>query len=145
MILSGQFTTRARRTDLRAALDDPDRFSGVPGVRDLEVGPDGVVRAVFTPRTGLGVTPLRMRVSRGERAEPDRAVLTAQGVSGPHAIDLEVELRFAEQEGGTEVTWVADLRVRGVLASTAQRVIGDIARAEIERLLTAAAEVVAAA
>jgi carbon monoxide dehydrogenase subunit G len=146
MNVSGTLTAPAPPEQLWGALAQPDRLAeALPSVDAASTGDDGTISAVVRPATGLGVTPFRLRLRVDEQQPPRRAVIRGGGTSAQSAVDLAVTLALEPAPGGTEVRWSADVTFRGYLASVGQRVLPDVARTEIERVLTTAAGLAAPA
>ena len=138
MHIGGEFITPGSGTALAALAGRTDDLKAVAALDDVTTGPDGSVRALFSPVTPFGRLGLRTRI-RAERADAAGAVLTVHAVRAQHAVDVRIELGFVPVDQGSRVTWSADLTVRGPAASVGQRVAREVARRAIAEVLQGAA------
>jgi carbon monoxide dehydrogenase subunit G len=138
MRISGQFTTTASVGALRALNAEPEKLSALPTLGDVVSTADGRFAVVFTAATPFGPQPIEARVVT-ERADETGSALRVHGRRGTHVIDVELTISWEEIQGGTAVSWEAEVGVRGPAASVAQRVAADVARCAIGDLLVSAA------
>ena len=139
MNVSGEFATSASPAALLRLRRDPAWLARVPALRDVTVTDHGTVRTVFSPVTPLGPVPLRMAIVV-EHADTTGARLRVNASRGAQAVDVDLRLGFREAGDATQVSWTAEVRVRGAAASVGQRVAGDIARRAIADVLQHAAD-----
>lgn len=139
MNVSGEFVTTTSPAALVRLRRDPDRLACVPRLRDTKVSDDGSVRTVFTPVTPLGRVPLSTAI-RVDHADDTGARLRVNASRGAQAVDVDLRLGFCEAGDATQVSWTAEVHVRGAAASVGQRVAADIARRAISDVLQSAAD-----
>ncbi len=145
MQFSGSLEIAAPRDRVWAFLMDPEGVGPCgPGVESIEVVDGDHFRA--RARVGVGFISARFAVDMAiaERAEPDRARITAHGQAPGSAVDATADMALSgPAEGPTTMEWSADVRIAGTLASvgarmiegTANRMIGqtfDCIRAKLE-------------
>ncbi len=125
MQFQGTVLIAAPRERVWAFLMDPNRV-GVcgPGVESIEVV--GADHFKARAKVGVGFISARfvvdMRVT--ERAEPDRAILTAHGQAPGSAVDATADMRLSgAPDGPTTMDWSADVAIAGTLASVGARMI----------------------
>lgn len=139
MKLSGDFTTSSTVEALQALEGRADRLATVPTLSEVGPGPDSSIEALFSPKTPFGRTPIAVRIVPQD-TNADGARLQVRGRHGPNAFDVRIALAFAPGASGTQVSWRADLDVRGPAASIAQRVAADVAHRAIGDVLSSAAD-----
>lgn len=140
MNISGKFGTASSAEALRRLGDAPGTLAHVSTLDEVEVDADGVIRARFSPETALGPLVLRIRIdviARDERGARLRVV----GQHGGHVVDVDLVLGFTSGAEGGEISWEADLVVRGPMASVGQRVAQDLVERAVSEVLREAAEV----
>lgn len=143
MNIAGTITSAATPAQLHGLGSDRDRLGRVAVLRDLVMDGDGLVRGRFTPTSVIAGTTFDVVIRTG-RVDAESAQLSVSGRHGPHRIDVALIIGFAPTGAGSEVSWSADVVVRGPLASVGQRVVGDLAARAIGEVLEQAAVVAGA-
>lgn len=139
MKLTGSERLSGERTEVWARLADPRALGeALPAVESVEVGGEDEFTASFRPQTGLGATPMTIDFEVTEREEPSRLTVRGTGGGGEYAVRLIASFELAEADGGTDVGWSLELHLHGVLRSLTQRVIEQLARQQVEAVLTGA-------
>jgi carbon monoxide dehydrogenase subunit G len=126
MILKGDVSIRAPRKQVWDFLTDPNQIGQcAPGVEKIEViEPNKRYRGVAS--VGLGGVKARFNgdIEILELDEPDYAKIKGHGTATGSAADVISEMTLSDgPEGGTLVTWTADVNVSGQLASLAARLM----------------------
>lgn len=130
MKVSGAADVRASAEAVRAALADGGLLTrAVPGLDQIEFGPDGDCRFTLTTTIAAVSGSYAGEARVAERTEPGVRVLrvTAAGARGKVAADLTIRLAAAA-DGVTEVSYTADAEVEGALAGIGQRMLASIAK-----------------
>ena len=130
MKVSGAADVRASAEAVRAALADAGLLArAVPGLDQIEFGPDGDCRFTLTTTIAAVSGSYAGEARVAERTEPGARVLrvTAAGARGKVAADLTIRLAAAA-DGVTEVSYTADAEVEGALAGIGQRMLASIAK-----------------
>ena len=129
MELSGEHTFAAPREQVWRFLLDPDVLHQcLPGCERLETtGPDeyeatmkigvGMVRGTFTGR---------VRIS--DKQEPERYRMLVEGSGTQGQVSGDGELRLAEENGQTRVSYSGTANVRGSIARVGARMMQPAAR-----------------
>ena len=128
MNISGAATVHAFPEAVWAALADRDLLvRAVPGLDQLDVRGDG--RRQFAVTTGIAAVSgsYSGEASVVERAEPGLIVLhvSAAGARGTVIADLTVRLAPLA-DGGTELSYEAEVEVEGAIAGIGQRMLASI-------------------
>ena len=140
MNIAGTISSPATPADLHALGSDRDRLSRVRVLSDLEIDGDKFIRGRFTPTSVIAGTTFDVVIRTG-RVDADSAQLEVSGSHGPHRVDVAISIAYAPAGAGSQVTWSADVAVRGPLASVGQRVVGELATRAIGEVLEQAAGV----
>jgi carbon monoxide dehydrogenase subunit G len=140
MNIAGTITSSATPAQLHGLGSDRDRLDGVGVLSELVIDGDGLVRGRFTPTTVISGTTFDV-VIRAGRVDAESAQLSISGRHGPHRVDVALTIAYAPTGDGSQVSWSADVVVRGPLASVGQRVVGDLATRAIREVLEQAAAV----
>lgn len=125
MRFSGTVRIAAPRDRVWAFVTDPTRVGACgPGVESIEV----VDATHFRARAKVGVGFISARfvvdMSMAELTEPERAVITAHGQAPGNAVDATARMDLSDAgEGATAMTWDADVKISGTLASVGARMI----------------------
>jgi carbon monoxide dehydrogenase subunit G len=87
----------------------------------------------FKPKVGVGIGVIRatftLDVMLAEQRPPSHFAMTGHGVAAGSAVDLtgQVDLT-AESETATQLDWVADVNVSGMIATVGARLLDSTAR-----------------
>jgi len=131
MLLKGDVTIQASRAKVWDFLTDPNQIGQcAPGVEKIETIEEmkkyhGVVSV------GLGSVKARFsgNVDILELDEPNRAKFKAHGTATGSAADAICEMRLTDgHDGGTIVSWTADVNVSGQIASLASRLMTPVSQ-----------------
>ena len=146
MIVRGSSSVAAPREALWTVLSDPERLGeALPGVDHVEAEDARRFSAAVRATTALGETPLALDFEIVEERPGEYVRIDGSGRAGENLLALSVELSLAEAGGGTDASWSADVRLRGVLASLLQRGLGSLFNEQVEAVLGAGARMCAAA
>jgi len=148
MRVAGEYTIAAPRNDVWAALLDPDVLAGtLPGFQRLERVDDHT----FTGALTLGVGPVQGRfdgrLELTDLVPPESYQLKMQGRGMPGFVEGAGEVRLAEAEAGTLLSYDVEVQVGGKIAGVGQRLLEMVSRTltkqALERLEKAILERVA--
>jgi uncharacterized protein len=133
--IGGTKRFQASRERVFRALTDPHELSQLmPGVQRVEVQSDDEWIAVVKPPFGRGLN-LKLDIRVTDRREPEHARLVAWGKSFGARISIETEFELAEDGGGTEMEWSADVGLAGLLGGFGGKALEPAARHQAERAL----------
>ena len=136
MHFEGTFSVKAPREKVFDFLLDPEALSEcLPDLQKLEVKSADEYKAVV--RAGVsfvkGDFALNFRVPEKDR--PSHAKLVANGTGIGSTVDLEAVMDLAEDDSGTtSMSWRAEARIGGRIASVGQRLIGGQAEKIVHNL-----------
>ncbi|MCH8338235.1 MAG: carbon monoxide dehydrogenase [Chloroflexi bacterium] len=131
MKLEGEVTIQADRQAVWDFLTDAEAISQcAPGLESMKIiEPDKQFEAVAA--VGFGTVKVRFvtNVKWVELDPPNMAKMTAHGTAPGSAADVEGEMRLEDiPEGGTRMSWSAEVVISGTLASLASRMMGSVSK-----------------
>ncbi|MCH8094406.1 MAG: carbon monoxide dehydrogenase subunit G [Chloroflexi bacterium] len=131
MKLEGEVTILADRQAVWDFLTDAEAISQcAPGLESMKIiEPDKQFEAVAA--VGFGTVKVRFvtNVKWVELDPPNMAKMTAHGTAPGSAADVEGEMRLEDiPEGGTRMSWSAEVVISGTLASLASRMMGSVSK-----------------
>ena len=129
MKLEGAYDVPAPRKKVWDAFQDPKLLKkAIPGCEKLEaVGPD---EYKATMKVGVGGVKgtFEGKVKLSDKQPPDSYKMSVEGAGGPGFIRGETVITLTDQDGGTKVSYSADLQVGGLIASVGQRMLGGVSK-----------------
>jgi uncharacterized protein len=133
--IQGERRIRASRERVFRALTDPHELSElIPGVERVEVTSDDEWIAVVKPPFGGGLN-LKLDLHVTDRRPHEHARLVAWGKSIGARISIETEFELVENGGATELEWVAEVGLAGLLRGLNRRALEPTAKQHAERSL----------
>jgi hypothetical protein len=130
MKIEGSYHIPAPRQEVWEAFLDPERLrQAIPGCEKLEAVGEDDYRA--TMRVGVAAVKgtFEGRVRLADKQPPDRYRLAVEGSGGPGFLRGDTLISLADApEGGTTVSYSADVQVGGLIAGVGQRMLGGVAR-----------------
>jgi carbon monoxide dehydrogenase subunit G len=131
MKLDGEVTINADRQKVWDFLTDPEAVSQcAPGLESMKIiEPDKQFEAV----AGLGFGTVKVRFVTNvywvELDAPNFAKMTAHGTAPGSAADVTGGMQLEDTaDGGTKMTWSADVMVSGTITSLASRMMGSVSK-----------------
>ncbi|MEE9215918.1 MAG: carbon monoxide dehydrogenase subunit G [Anaerolineales bacterium] len=131
MKLDGEVTISADRQKVWDFLTDPEAVSQcAPGLESMKIiEPDKQFQAI----AALGFGTIKVRfvtdVRWVELDAPNLAKMTAHGTAPGSASDVTGEMRLEDTaDGGTKMTWSADIMISGTITSLASRMMGTVSK-----------------
>jgi len=76
---------------------------------------------------------------------PNRYRMALEGSGGPGFVRGEAGMELSDAEGGTRVTYAADVQVGGLIASVGQRMLGGVSKMMLDQFFTRMTELLAEA
>ena len=129
MKLEGSYDVAAPRAKVWEAFLDPKRLrKAIPGCEKLEaLGPDE-----FKATMKIGVAAVKGtfegKVRLSDKKPPESYRLSAEGSGGPGFVKADTLITFTETDGGTRVSYSADVQVGGLIAGVGQRMLGGVSK-----------------
>jgi carbon monoxide dehydrogenase subunit G len=129
MKLEGSYEVRAPRQKVWSAFLDPETLrKAIPGCEKLEmVGPDE-----YKATLKIGVAAVKGtfegKVRLSDKKASDSYRLSAEGSGGPGFVRADTLISLSDIEGGTRVSYSADVQVGGLIAGVGQRMLGGVSK-----------------
>jgi uncharacterized protein len=139
MELSGTRIIAAPRHIVWQHLNDPDTLRAViPGCESLDaVGDDGF-EATVRQKIGPVRATFRGKVTLADICAPESYRIIGEGSGGIAGFAKGgADVRLAEVEGGTELTFEAEAQLGGKLAQLGNRLVGGVARRVVDEFFDA--------
>ena len=134
-------TPRARVWE---AFLDPGRLaSAIPGCDTLEeVGP-GEYKATMKVGVGPVKGTFEGKVRLADLDPPNRYRMEIEGTGGPGFVRGAALMELADADGGTRVSYNADVQVGGLIASVGQRMLGGVSKMMLDQFFNRMTEILA--
>jgi uncharacterized protein len=98
-----------------------------PGVQSLEViEPDKKFKVIAGVGFGMVKATFDTNVEFIEKQPHDYAKIKAAGKAPGSNVDATAELFLTDEEGGTQLKWIADVNIAGAIASVAMRLLSSV-------------------
>ena len=129
MKLEGSYEVKAPRQKVWSAFLDPETLrKAIPGCEKLEmVGPDE-----YKATLKIGVAAVKGtfegKVRLLDKKPSDSYRLAAEGSGGPGFVRADTLISLDDIEGGTRVSYSADVQVGGLIAGVGQRMLGGVSK-----------------
>jgi carbon monoxide dehydrogenase subunit G len=139
MNVSGERTFAAPREAVWRVLNDPASMAKtMPGVESFDVHDDKRWTANVKIPLGLGGLKMKVDMEKVEEREPDFAKLAVKGHGVGAMMNMETSFELGDApDGGTSMTWSADVKIAGPVGSMGQRVLQPIVNQQVQHVLTA--------
>lgn len=136
MKIEGSTNLAVPKVDVWNVLTDPERLTALLPEGSV-IAEDGTTswRARLSPPTALGNSPFSFTFTLLEQRPEDHVRVTGHGSASQNVVDLTARIDLSERDGGTDVRWESDVRLRGVLASLGQRSLRYVVQRQIEDVL----------
>jgi carbon monoxide dehydrogenase subunit G len=135
MRIEGTRRFEAPRERVFHALTDPYEIGQLmPGVERVEVSSDDEWIAVVEAPFGRGLN-LKLDMHVTDRRPPEHARLRAWGKSFGMRLSIDTEFQLAENGGGTDMTWTADVGLAGLLGGIGGKALEPAARRQADRAM----------
>ncbi len=129
MKIGGSYGFPAPRPKVWAALLDPARLAAaMAGCEKIETVGEGEYRATLKVGVGAVKGTFESKVTLSELEPPSRYKMAVEGSGGPGFVRGAAAMELADVQGGTRVSYSADVQVGGLIASVGQRMLGGIAK-----------------
>ena len=117
-------------------LNSPERMAKLmPGVESFDVQDDTHWRANVKIPLGLGGLRMSFDFTKLEEREPEFAKLHAKGNGVGAIVSMDTAFNLAEDGGGTDMKWEADVKIAGPVGSMGQRVLQPIVNQQVNNVL----------
>jgi carbon monoxide dehydrogenase subunit G len=146
VIVSGTKELSAPRATVWKVINDPAEMAKLmPGVESFEVTDATHWSAKVKVPLGLGGLKMTMNFEKLEEREPEFASMRAKGQGVGALMDMTTSFTLSEAGEGTSMAWEADVKIAGPVGAMGQRVLQPIVNQQVQQVLGALEERVAAA
>ena len=144
MKIEGTQDIPASQDKVWAAFLDPSTLAkAIPGCEGLEeIGP-GEYKAVMKVGVAAIKGTFEGRVRLMDLEAPNRYRMTVEGKGGPGFVRGEAKMSLAPSDGGTRVSYDADVQVGGLIASVGQRMLGGVSKMMLDQFFSRMTELLA--
>ncbi len=144
MKIEGTRDIPASQDKVWAAFLDPNTLAkAIPGCEGLEeVGP-GEYKAVMKVGVAAIKGTFEGRVRLMDLEPPHRYRMAVDGKGGPGFVRGEAMMALAPTNGGTQVSYDADVQVGGLIASVGQRMLGGVSKMMLDQFFNRMTELLA--
>lgn len=141
MKIEGSSDIPAPRQKVWAALLDPVQLAtAMVGCEKLEAAGEGEYRATLKVGVGAVKGIFEGKVRLSDLEPPTRYRMAVEGSGGPGFVRGEAALELADIEGGTRVSYSADVQVGGLIASVGQRMLGGVSKMMLDQFFSRMSE-----
>ena len=137
MKIEGSADIPAPREKVWAAFRDPNILAkALPGCEKLEaIGPNE-----YKATMKVGVAAIKGtfegKVKLSDLEPPNRYRMAVEGSGGPGFVRGDAGMQMTDVDGGTKVSYDADVQVGGLIASVGQRMLGGVTKMMLEQFFT---------
>ncbi|GBC69782.1 hypothetical protein HRbin01_01486 [archaeon HR01] len=136
MRFEDKFVVKADREKVWKFVTNPKDFSKlIPDVQKFEVVDDRNFKATFKIGLGMIKGSINMAFRYEEMNPPSFLRISGRGSGMQSTADLNISLNFNPADGGTEVAWVADLVVGGLVASVGSRLMESTTKTKVREIV----------
>jgi hypothetical protein len=145
MKIEGSSDIPAPRERVWAAFLDPAVLAqALPGCEKLEAIGENEYRAIMK----IGVAAIKGtfegKVKLSDLEPPERYRMAVEGSGGPGFVRGDAGMRLSDVDGGTRVSYDADVQVGGLIASVGQRMLGGITKMMLDQFFSRMTELLTA-
>jgi len=127
MKLEGSYDVPAPRQKVWDAFLDPKELrKAIPGCEKLEALGNDEYKATLKIGVAAVKGTFEGKVRLSDKKPPESYRLAAEGSGGPGFVKADTVITFTETDGGTRVSYSADVQVGGLIAGVGQRMIGGV-------------------
>ena len=137
MKIEGAADIPAPRDRVWAAFLDPEILAqALPGCEKLEaIGPNE-----YKATMKIGVAAIKGtfegKVKLSDLEPPNRYRMAVEGSGGPGFVRGAAGMQLSDVDGGTRVSYDADVQVGGLIASVGQRMLGGVTKMMLDQFFT---------
>ena len=129
MKLEGSYEVPVPRERVYAAFLDPEVLrQAIPGCEKLEAIGNGEYKATMKIGVAAVKGTFEGKVRLLDKKAPDSYRLAAEGSGGPGFVRADTLITLSDAEGGTRVSYSADVQIGGLIAGVGQRMLGGVSK-----------------
>jgi uncharacterized protein len=145
MKLEGSYTIAAPRQTVWEAFLDPERLrQAIPGCEKLEKVGEDEYKATLKAGVGAVKGTFEGKVRLFELQPPQSYRMAVEGSGGPGFLRGEAVMTLSDgADGGTTISYTADVQVGGLIAGVGQRMLGGVSKMMADQFFTRMTELLA--
>ena len=129
MKLEGSYDVKAPRQKVWGAFLDPETLrQAIPGCEKLELIGDDEYKATLKIGVAAVKGTFEGKVRLLEKKPPESYRLAAEGSGGPGFVRADTVITLTDADGGTRVSYSADVQIGGLIAGVGQRMLGGVSK-----------------
>ena len=129
MKLEGSHDIPVPRQRVWQAFLDPEQLrQAIPGCEKLEAVADDEYKATMKIGVAAVKGTFEGKVRLSDKKPPDSYRLAVEGSGSPGFIRGETVITLSDVDGGTRVSYSADVQVGGLIAGVGQRMLGGVSK-----------------
>ena len=137
MKLEGSYDIPVPHERVWSAFLDPETLrQAIPGCEKLEAAGDGEYKATMKIGVAAVKGTFEGKVRLFDLKPPDSYRMSVEGSGGPGFIRGETQISLADADGGTKVSYTADVQVGGLIAGVGQRMLGGVSKMMADQFFT---------
>lgn len=134
MKIEGRYSFNVSRQKLWDTLLDPDVLAScIPGCQEFRPTSEG--RYMVSLKVGVGAVSgtYRAAVAVEDKVEPETYTMLVEGKGSGTTIRGKGTMTLHETENGSEVSFVGDAQVTGIIARVGQRLMGSASKSLVSQ------------
>jgi carbon monoxide dehydrogenase subunit G len=145
MKIEGSADIAAPRDRVWAAFLDPAVLAqALPGCEKLEAVGENEYKATMKVGVAAIKGTFEGKVKLSDLEPPQRYRMAVEGSGGPGFVRGAAGMQLSDVEGGTRVSYDADVQVGGLIASVGQRMLGGVTKMMLDQFFSRMTELLAA-
>jgi len=134
--IADKFTVAAERDTVWKFVTDPDKFIKlIPDLQRYEKVDERNFKTVFKVGLGMIKGTINMAFKYEELNPPSNLKIVGRGSGMQSTADLTLQLQLNPVDGGTEVSWSADILVGGLVASVGSRLMESTTKSKVREIV----------
>ena len=119
-------------------MNSPAKMAALmPGVDSFEVQDDTHWNAKVKVPLGMGLLHMTVDFEKTEERRPEYSSLKAKGKGVGAIMNMTTSFTLAETASGTDMHWVADVKILGPVGAMGQRILQPVVKQQVDQVLTA--------
>ena len=145
MKIEGSTDIAAPRDRVWAAFLDPAVLAqALPGCEKLEAVGENEYKATMKVGVAAIKGTFEGKVKLSDLEPPQRYRMAVEGSGGPGFVRGAAGMQLSDVEGGTRVSYDADVQVGGLIASVGQRMLGGVTKMMLDQFFSRMTELLTA-
>lgn len=145
MKIEGSSDIPAPRDQVWAAFLDPGILAqALPGCEKLEAIGEHEYQATMKVGVAAIKGTFEGKVKLSNLEPPNRYRMAVEGSGGPGFVRGDAAMQLSDVDGGTRVSYDADVQVGGLIASVGQRLLGGVTKMMLDQFFSRMTELLAA-